>query len=191
MAQHEPELSKISRDAQIWRYLTSFGGSPEALHNYVEASLRDHLSGSGLPFLIRATVDGCAIGMTRLKNMSREHRNGVVGSWLVPAAWGCGANTEAKLLLLEHAFESLSCIRIEFHTDSRNLRSRMALAKMGALEEGTLRSCLITRDGCRRDTVLFSLLDTEWPENKSRLRMRLEAQLAKRIQNGVAHSNGT
>src|SRR5580698_5853724 len=103
---HEPELLKISQDVEIWRYLTSYGGTPDAMHDYVSAALRDHLSGSALPFVIRTLSDGFVVGMTRLKSMSREHGKAVVGSWLAPSAWGCGANSESKLLLLEHAFEA-------------------------------------------------------------------------------------
>lgn len=184
-AAHERELLRICEDEQIWRYLTSYGGTPETMHAYLEAALCDYASGSALPFVIRAARganhggNGRVIGMTRLKNLSRANRNAVVGSWLAPAAWGSGANTEAKLLLLTHAFETLGCIRIEFHTDSRNLRSRAALTKIGAHEEGTLRSCHITRDGSRRDTVVFSILETEWLTVKQTLLMRLEAQMAK------------
>jgi RimJ/RimL family protein N-acetyltransferase len=198
--EHEPELLNICQDEQIWRYLTSYGGTPEAMHEYLQAALRDYASGSALPFVIRAAGDrsngsdggdkseagegrdareGRVIGMTRLKNLSRGNRNAVVGSWLAPAAWGSGANTEAKLLLLTHAFETLECIRIEFHTDSRNLRSRAALKKIGAIEEGTLRSCHITREGSRRDTIVFSILDAEWPAVKERLLARLQSQMAK------------
>jgi len=126
--------------------------------------------------VIRTISDGSVIGMTRLKNLSRQNRSAVVGSWLVAYVWGTGANTDAKLLLLTYAFESLHCIRIEFHTDSRNLRSRNALVKMGAREEGTLRSCHIRRDGSRRDTVVFSILDSEWLDAKQQLTLRLEAQ---------------
>lgn len=169
---HEPELLKISADEQIWRYLTS-----NTMPANLATSLRDNLTGSALPFVIRANSDGRLLGMIRLKNLSREHRKAMVGSWVAPSAWGSGANTEAKLLLLEYAFESLHCLRIEFHTDKRNLRSRAALGKMGAVEEGTLRSYLVTRDGHRRDTVVFSMLDTEWPDVKRTLRLRLEAQV--------------
>lgn len=171
---HEPELREISSDDRIWRYLTSCGQSPEALKAYLDAALHDHLAGSALPFVIRAASGGHVMGMTRLKELSRDYRKATVGSWLAPAAWGTGANTEAKLLLLEYAFESLRCLRIEFQTDARNLRSRAALAKMGAREEGTLRSWLITRDGSRRDTIVFSILDSEWPAVKENLRLRLE-----------------
>jgi RimJ/RimL family protein N-acetyltransferase len=111
---------------------------------------------------------------TRLKNVSREHRKAAVGSWFTPSAWGSGANTESKLLVLKHAFENLGCIRVEFDTDVRNLRSRAALAKIGATEEGLLRSHHIMRDGFRRDTVIFSILDTEWPLAMEKLAARLD-----------------
>jgi N-acetyltransferase len=176
---HEPELAKICQDDQIWQYLTSYGGTPDAMHRYLNASLQDYASGSALPFVIRAISDGSVMGMTRLKNLSHEHRNAVVGSWLAPSRWGSGVNTESKLLLLTHAFETLHCIRIEFHTDSRNLRSQMALAKMGSYREGILRSCQIMRDGSRRDTVLFSIIDTEWLGVKQKLLARLKTQQMK------------
>ncbi len=197
-AAHEPELLEICQDEQIWRYLTSYGGTPDALHAYLGAALCDYASGSALPFVIRAAPDGSSgsaardrtdgnngrvIGMTRLKNLSRANRNAVVVSWLAPSAWGSGANTESKLLLLTHAFDTLGCIRIEFHTDSRNQRSRAALTKMGAHEEGTLRACHITRDGSRRDTVVFSILDTEWPAVKQALVARLKTQIQRLLRN--------
>ena len=118
------------------------------------------------------------MGFTRLKNLSRQNRNAEVGSWFAPEAWGRGANTESKLLLLEYAFERLHCIRVEFQTDSRNIRSRNALAAIGAIEEGILRSRRITREGSRRDSVFFSILDNEWPLVKRHLTARVEAQLS-------------
>jgi RimJ/RimL family protein N-acetyltransferase len=175
----EPNLVQICQDERIWRYLTSYGGTHEAMRRYLEGAMRDYLSGSALPFVIRARSNQDVIGTTRLKNISREHRNAVVGSWLAASAWGSGANTESKLLLLTHAFETLNCVRIEFHADSRNLRSRTALEKIGAHEEGILRSCHITRDGLLRDTVVFSILDREWPEAKVKLLSRLETQEAR------------
>ncbi len=176
---HEPELVEISRDQRIWRYLSSDGGSPQAMRAYLEQAFRDCRSGSAAPFVIRTTLQERVVGMTRLKELSREHRTGTVGSWIAPAAWGTGANTEAKLLILEHAFERLGCIRIEFRTDSRNARSRAALQKLGAVEEGTLRSCVETRDGNRRDSVVFSVLDGEWATVKRNLRARLDRQLSR------------
>jgi RimJ/RimL family protein N-acetyltransferase len=175
---HAPELLAFSNDPEIWRYLTSRPQSPDRMQAYLDSLLRDHASGSALPFLVRRQSSGEIVGMTRFKTLSREHRKALVGSWYAPGAWGSGCNTEAKLLLLEYGFECLRCLRIEFQVDSRNQRSRAALARMGAVEEGTLRSYIITGDGYRRDSVIFSVLDTEWPEVKRNLQRRLEAQVA-------------
>ena len=173
---HEAELAEISGDGSIWRYLTSDAASSEDLHDYVAAALRAHLAGAEIPFVVRCESKRRLIGLTRLKELSLQHRKATVGSWFAPAAWGTGANTESKRLLLEYAFESLHCLRVEFHTDSRNARSRAALARMGAVEEGLLRSHLITQDGHRRDTVVFSVTKEEWPDVKARLRCRIQAQ---------------
>lgn len=175
-AVHKPELLKICQDEQIWRYLTSYGGTADAMDAYLETALREYSSGTAVPFVIRTASCGRIVGMTRLKNISREHKSAVVGSWLAKCAWGTGANTESKLLVLTYAFEVMRCIRVEFHTDFRNIRSRSALAKIGAHEEGTLRSCHVTRDGSRRDTVVFSILDVEWAEAKNKMIQRLEMQ---------------
>jgi RimJ/RimL family protein N-acetyltransferase len=177
------ELLTFSSDPQIWRYLTSRPQSPDRMHAYLDSLLRDYANGSALPFLVRRRVNqeagGEIVGMTRFKTLSREHRKALVGSWYAPGAWGTGCNTEAKLLLLEYGFEHLHCLRIEFQVDSRNHRSRTALVRMGAVEEGTLRSYIITGDGFRRDSVIFSVLDTEWPAVKRNLQLRLEAQTAR------------
>ena len=174
-ALHEPELLKISQDARIWQYLTSNAGTPDGMHEYVGTSLEDHRSGTALPFIARCAKTGAAIGMIRLKNLSRVHRKGVVGTWFIPPFWGTGANAESKLLVLGHAFEVLSCLRVEFHADSRNLRSRAALKNMGAIQEGILRSDQITIAGDRRDTVMFSVLAEEWPNVRTRLLAKIAA----------------
>lgn len=121
---HAPELLNISNNPRIWRYLTTDASSPAKMGVYIDGLLGDYYSGSALPFAIRSLSNRRVIGLTRLKNVSRQHRKAIVGSWLEDYAWGTGANTEAKLLLLEHSFESLNCLRIEFQTDSRNHRSR-------------------------------------------------------------------
>jgi hypothetical protein len=138
--------------------------------------LHDYKMGAALPFVIRGLSTGAALGMARLKEMSREHRRAEVGTWLSPNAWGSGANTESKLLILEHAFQSLGCQRIEFRTDSRNVRSRVALARLGAVEEGTLRRDQITRTGALRDTVLFSIIDRDWPHVRRGIQARIRAR---------------
>lgn len=169
-------MRRVAADERIWRYLLSDGRSPAALHRYIERLLRDCRAGAALPFAIRVRATGDLVGVTRLKDLSREHRTAGVGSWIAPQAWGAGVNAESKLLLLAYAFEVLGCIRVEFHVDGRNGRSLAALSAMGAVREGTLRSHEITRDGVRRDSVVFSILDGEWPAVKAVLAARRDRQ---------------
>jgi len=173
---HYPELAGVVEDERIWRYLISRAGSSVELRAYINRALQEHQEGASLPFVICELATGHVVGMTRLKEFVREHQRAVIGSWIVPAAWGKGVNTEAKLLLLEYAFQSLQCARVELRTDQRNTRSRAALTKLGAAEEGMLRSHEITAHGVRRNTVVFSVIADEWDEVRLKLRSRLEAQ---------------
>jgi RimJ/RimL family protein N-acetyltransferase len=174
---HEADLIEIAAHPEVWRYLSSYAESSEEMHNYVLEALKDFRMGTAIPFVVRAASDGSVLVMTRLKDLSSQNKKATVGSWLTPSSWGSGANTESKFLLLQFAFDVLACYRIEFITDARNLRSRSALTKLGAVEEGKLRSHLITRDGHRRDSVVFSVLDTEWPFVKHRLVRLLNTKL--------------
>ena len=176
---HYPELLALAGESAIWRFLTSRPSTPDRMRAYLDSLMNDYRAGTALPFVVRRQPAGAIAGLTRFKSLSREHRKAMVGSWYAPEAWGTGCNTEGKLLLLAYGFEQLGCLRIEFQVDSRNRRSVEALARMGAVEEGTLRSYIITLDGHRRDSIVFSVLDTEWPAVKARLQARLEAQLAR------------
>lgn len=166
---HEAELKDIFDDARIWKYQRRKIESEEGLREYLAASLKEWRAGTALPFVVRWTASGRLVGMTRLKNMVRENRRATMGSWYCRPAWGTGANTEAKLLLLTHAFEVLQCVRVEFHADRLNARSRSALKTLGAVEEGTLRADVLQPDGRRRDTVMYSVIDDEWGKVKRRL----------------------
>ena len=176
MADHEPELLAIARRSEIWRFTTHEAESAASMREYVERALAEYEAGLAAPFVVRMQASGTLAGFTRLKNLSRENRTAGVGSWFAPEAWGVGANAESKLLLLEFAFADLRCIRIEFQTDSRNVRSRNALAALGAAEEGILRSRAIARDGMRRDSVVFSITDDEWPVVRCHTRPSQEAR---------------
>jgi RimJ/RimL family protein N-acetyltransferase len=176
---HFAELLTFAEHTEIWRYLTSRPKTPDLMRAYLDGLVRDYASGSAMPFVVRRQSSGEIVGITRFKSLTREHRKALAGSWYAPIAWGSGCNTEGKLLLLKYGFESLGCLRIEFQVDSRTQRSAAALAKMGAVLEGTLRSYIITGDGYRRDSIIFSVLDSEWPEVKRKLELRLEEQLAK------------
>jgi RimJ/RimL family protein N-acetyltransferase len=114
------------------------------------------------------------VGHTSFLRHDPEHRTVEIGNtWLVPAAWGTGANIESKLLLLEHAFEREGLLRVEFKTDARNERSRAALAALPAQFEGVFRKHMLVRGGERRDSAWYSVIDDEWPAVKANLLRRL------------------
>ena len=172
--EHEFALRQAGQAEAVWRYTTSHARTPEAMRRYVDGLLCAYNRGTALPYAVRQLRTGRIVGATRLKDLSRTNRSARVGSWYDPTVWRTGVNVEAKLLLLAHAFEVLGCIRVEFHTDSQNIRSRAALTRLGTTQEGILRACQITREGRLRDSVVFSVLDSEW----SMVREELVARLA-------------
>ena len=173
---HEPELCAAGLDPEIWRWTASLVRTPADLRAYIETALAWQRQGTALPFAIIATASGRAVGSTRYANIDRANRRLEIGwTWLARAAQRTPINTEAKYLLLRHAFETLDCIRVEFKTDALNERSRAALLRIGAKEEGILRSHVITATGRVRDSVYYSILAAEWPEVKA----GLEAKLAR------------
>ena len=118
---------------------------------------------------------GTAVGSTRYLALRPEHRSLEIGwTWLAPSAWGTGANTEAKLLQLEHAFEALGCRRVEFKTDALNERARGALAGLGARFEGIHRKHMLVRGGENRDSAWYAILDDDWPRVRTHLLTRLQ-----------------
>ena len=168
--EHLPALCEVGLDAELWRWTLSVVRSREDMRRYVEAALGEQAAGAALPFVIVDRTSGRVIGSTRYGNIAMRHRRLEIGwTWLGLAWQRTAANTEAKLLLLTHAFESLRCQRVEFKTDALNDRSRAALLRIGAREEGTFRRHSVTDDGRTRDTVYFSIVDSEWPETKARL----------------------
>jgi RimJ/RimL family protein N-acetyltransferase len=172
-AEHIPELVRAGSDPSVWQFTTSRGDSPSDMHSYVSKLLHDWKAGSAMPLTVREVSSGAVVGCTRLKELDRNHRHAILGSWYSPQAWQTGVNLEAKLLLLDYAFEKLGCVRIEFHTDSRNRRSRTSLEKLGATSEGVLRAHQITRDGSLRDSAIYSILASEWPGVRSAIVERL------------------
>ncbi|HEX2863152.1 MAG TPA: GNAT family protein [Deinococcales bacterium] len=167
--EHAPVLLAAGRDERVWTYMRDRATTPEAMAAYVGSALADWRAGSALPFVV-IDPDGRVVGSTRFMAADRANRGLEIGStWYSPDVWRTAVNTQCKFLLLEHAFSRLGCIRVELKTDARNLASRAAIARLGALEEGTLRSKVIMRDGYRRDSVYFSILDREWPGVRARL----------------------
>jgi RimJ/RimL family protein N-acetyltransferase len=131
-------------------------------------------AGVSLPFITRESESGRAIGSTRFGNISRDDRRVEIGWTWVGTQWQrTAANTEAKYLMLSHAFETWGCVRVELKTSTLNERSRAAIERIGGIEEGILRRHMRNADGTWRDTVYFSILDREWPAAKQRLEERL------------------
>ena len=137
---------------------------------YIETALGEQARGESLPFAIAEKTTGRAIGSTRYGNIDRTHHRVEIGWTWVARDWQRTAvNTEAKYLLLKHAFETLGCMRVELKTDALNARSRAAILRIGAREEGIFRNHMITANGRIRHTVYFSIIDSEWPAAKARL----------------------
>jgi N-acetyltransferase len=169
-------LWEVAKDAaeQIFRWIPYPMRSPEDFEQWAEKALEEQERGESLVFVTVERSAGRLIGSTRFMNVDRENRRVEIGStWIAPAWQRTAINTEAKYLMVKHAFEQWGCIRVELKTDALNQRSRNAILRIGAKEEGTLRRHLVTWTGRVRDTVYFSILDSEWPEVKARLERRL------------------
>jgi N-acetyltransferase len=171
---HLDGLARVGLDPALWRWIPSAVTSREEMRGYIETALAEQHAGQSLPFAVMDANTGDAIGSTRYGNISEPNRRLEIGwTWYTPPRQRTAVNTEAKLLLLTHAFERLGMIRVEFKTDALNEKSRNALLRIGAMQEGIFRKHLICQSGRIRDTVYFSILDTEWPEKKRRLEERL------------------
>ncbi|MDQ3861923.1 MAG: GNAT family N-acetyltransferase [Actinomycetota bacterium] len=174
---HERGLFEAARDERIWRWMPyDASESGESFHAWLEDALAASSAGREAAF---ATVDagtGEPVGSTRYLALRPEHGGLEIGwTWLAPAYWQTGANVEAKLLMLEYAFERLGCLRVEFKTDARNERSRAALCALPAQFEGVFRKHMLVRGGERRDSAYYSIIDDEWPEVRENLGRRIEA----------------
>jgi len=173
---HEQGLFEAAQDERIWRWMPyDASASLETFHAWLENALAASESGTEAAF---ATVDagtGEPAGSTRYLALRPEHRVLEIGwTWLAPTYWQTGANIEAKMLMLEHAFENLGCLRVEFKTDSRNERSRAALAALPAQFEGVFRKHMLVRGGEHRDSAYYSIIDDEWPEVREILEGRMD-----------------
>jgi RimJ/RimL family protein N-acetyltransferase len=156
--------------ADIFRWYTHPVPSEAAMRAWVEKALDEQQRGLSVPFITIEQQRHEVAGSTRFMGIDRENRNVEIGStWLASRFQRTALNTEAKYLMLRHAFEAWDCVRVRLKTDALNAKSRAAIARIGAKEEGTLRAHLVRHDGSLRDSVLFSVLASEWPEVKRRL----------------------
>lgn len=172
--EHVPALWEAGRDPEIWRWTVSQCHSEDGMRAYVDAALTAQAAGTALPFVTTEAETGRVIGSTRFGNIDRGNRRVEIGWTWIAAPWQRTAvNTEAKYLMLRHAFETLGCLRVELKTDALNQKSRNAILRIGAKEEGILRKHQITELGRVRDSVYFSIVDDEWPAVKTRLESML------------------
>ncbi len=171
---HLAGLAEVGLDQELWRWIPIPVRTQEEMAAYIDTALKEQERGTSLPFAIVEKATDRAIGSTRYGNIDRTHLRVEIGWTWVAREWqGTAINTEAKYLLLRHAFESLGCMRVELKTDSLNERSRAAILRIGAREEGIFRSHMITASGRIRHTVYFSIIDSEWPAVKARLETKL------------------
>ena len=173
--EHEGGLWEASRDERTWTWLSVFQPATRTeMHEYVADALANRAAGTELPLVTIRREDDRVVGSTRYLALHPEHRTVEIGwTWLAPEAWGTGINVEAKLLMLEHAFERLGCLRVELKTDARNERSRGAMAALPAQFEGVHRKAMLVRGGQRRDSAWYSVIDDEWPDVRANLLRRL------------------
>ena len=172
-AEHADALWEAAQSRQIWAWLAHLDRR-ERFDAWMELTLKAIADGREGPFVTRLKDGGRVVGSSRYLNVRRPDRVVEIGwTWLNPTAWRTGANVEAKLLMLERAFEVLGCVRVEFKTDARNRRSRDALAAIPARFEGVLRNHMIVPDVGLRDSAYFSVIDEEWPEVRANLQRRL------------------
>jgi RimJ/RimL family protein N-acetyltransferase len=171
---HHGRLCEVGLDPELWRWTTTSISTPEEMRAYLETALKEQEAGVSLPFVTLEKASGRVVGSTRFGNIDRSNRRVEIGWTWVARGWQrTFVNTEAKYLMLRHAFENWGCIRVEFKTDSLNERSRQALRRIGAQEEGTLRNHMMTETGRLRHSVYFSIIDSEWPTVKAALEAKL------------------
>jgi len=175
--EHHDGLVEAAGDGELWKLWYTSVPTPDGMAAEIERRLALQESGSMLPFATRLNGSGRLIGMTTYMNIDLATPRLEIGStWNAASAQGSGSNAESKLLLLRHAFETLGCPAVEFRTHWLNHQSREAIARLGAKQDGVLRNHSRTADGVLRDTVVFSILEHEWPA----VRANLEFRLAKR-----------
>ncbi len=174
--EHTSALWEAGSHPELWRFMPSVIGSEEQMRETISWAVQIAEQGTGLAFATSIKATGEIVGSTGFWNLEPSHKRLEIGcTWITPRLQRSAVNTECKLLMLQHAFEQLGCNRVEFKTDSLNERSRAAIARLGAVEEGTLRNHMVQPDGRLRHSVYFSILSDEWPQVKRRLQGFLES----------------
>jgi RimJ/RimL family protein N-acetyltransferase len=172
---HAQDLFEASRHPEIWEFLIAAPiQTAEEMRAWIETAMKQTTAGTNIWFAIVRRTDNRAVGVTSYLNISHADRGlEIGGTWLSPEVWRTAINSECKYLLLRHAFETVGCIRVQLKTDERNLRSQSAIARLGAVKEGILRKYQVTHTGHQRNTVMYSIVDSEWAGVKSKLEKSL------------------
>jgi N-acetyltransferase len=173
--QHHDALVAAASDGRLWEHWYTSVPTPDGMAVDIEMRLGQQAAGTMLPFVVRRLADGVVVGETTYCNVEADVPRVEIGyTWTARSAQRTGVNAESKLLLLTHAFDELGCLAVEFRTHWHNRQSRAAIERLGAKQDGVLRNHRRMPDGSLRDTVVFSILDTEWPAVRSGLRHRLD-----------------
>lgn len=177
---HIPHLKQLSKDERIWQYTKTLlinDTFEEQFDRYITAAQDPRFSGLQVTFVMRDAKTDAIMGMTRYYRIEPSHKRLSIGyTWYIPEYWGQVHNKECKFLLLQYAFEVLGYQRVEFEVAHQNIRSQKAVAKIGGVKEAVLRKHGLHADGTIRDTVVFSIIDDEWPEVKKNLLHRIETE---------------
>lgn len=171
---HQDGLAEAVRDGDLWKLWYTAVPSPEGMRDEIDRRLGLQKTGSMLPFAVRSLASGKIVGMTTYMNVDAKNCRVEIGStWYSRSAQRTPLNTECKLMMLTHAFETLGCIAVEFRTGFFNFASRRAIERLGAKQDGILRNHQRYADGSLRDTVVFSIITQEWPAVKRHLQFKL------------------
>jgi RimJ/RimL family protein N-acetyltransferase len=172
--EHCKELEAAVADGELWKLWYTFIPKPENMMAEIERRLQFQKQGSWVPFAIRRHDTQTICGMTNFMNIDAQNRRVEIGgTWHAKSVQRTAINTECKFMLLSHAFEELKCVAVEFRTNFMNQQSRAAIARLGAKQDGILRNHMINSNGTNRDTVVFSIIDSEWPTVKNHLQYKL------------------
>ena len=172
--EHAANLSEVGLVEEIWRWSPEPIATADEMRRYVETALDQRRRGVALPFVTVDKARDKIVGSTRFGNIDAKNRRAEIGwTWIHPSRQRTYVNTEAKFLMLTYAFETWRCIRVELKTDALNEKSRSAILRLGAKQEGILRQHMITATGRFRDSVYFSIIDSEWPSARLNLRRKL------------------
>lgn len=167
---HLDALTEIGLEPSLWALTTTPIASRDDMRAYIETALAEQRANTALPFATIDRATGTVVGSTRFANVVHEHARAEIGwTWITPRWQRTGVNTDAKTLMLRHAFEVMGCRRVELKTNVLNTRSRNAMLRIGCTQEGIFRKHMINADGSARDSVYFSVIDDEWPRVRAHL----------------------